>query len=504
MLTISKNSPKTSINDPLSKGVDNFMNLVKIMTSITEESSKDSWRYIPHLLNINIYPDEFDGETVFLFNYERNEHVEAFAFPVFTDLRDKELDIETPINDAPIDNLKVDTKGIYDYSLTSLLYHPNTVMAATVCAAANILTMCLKIAGGNAILPSFAARAPLLANLGLAGIAIVYFGPVLFYLFKKDLVRKELEVIFKESQKFFEDGYLNSAYQNLNRLSFTQKLFLRPDVPGNSDLRWSYNFLRGLLQENRRLCFRSLGDPMFYELMETALELSVSENQRFKVIRSIINGSDLSRKYNNMDALDEPCKNDEKLQASIALSNKFHQDRIKPYIGQLPTKSQMHIQLAKDLHHALNEVLDTLLTEDVDMACTMFHKIYLDGYCKVAYPASAILYYQIESVLSLLTDKFKNPGVHKEMDNFQRETLAEYNFLKIQRYIDKHFPDQSERHQRYIDVYNETKKEWYNKPNRPEAPTSRPITPMATSTMKRADSIEENSASSSPKKRCVT
>ncbi len=287
----------------------------------------------------------------------------------------------------------------------------------------------------------------LLFNLAGLVASLLYFIPAALYYYHNERLRDELLDIFDDAMTDIQKDNCLAAWGKLDNLKFHHSILLHPNYPDNNDLRWSYYYMVDLINEK-------CDDFKDCESYKMALPLSDTADQKFLVLQGLLNVYDWRhqnevKKFNKLKSrfVTEEERDDLK-------QDKMHVEAIMaPYAAQIDATSPMHQQLQADLHYQLQQCVRSFRYGEYALAKNILDKIKWGGYCKKAYPCAAILYYQLQTVLTLSMEAYE-PFDMESLCPIGRLMIARENLVTVQEYVDRYYPEISQQHQEYIDSYD--------------------------------------------------
>lgn len=358
-------------------------------------------------------------------------HIATFIWPIFSDLRDRELDFDESTSSqllAP----KHSYREKEEHWLLKRIYKPSARRTIGIISTLNLAIMVLNLAGIKVLV-----SIPVSANVGIFGLSALYIAPMLGYYYLEKHVREELEEHLAEAQARAEAGYHERAYQMICDLPLQYRILLHPYYPGNAGLRWSHLHLRIYLRHN---IAAEYGDLYYEEACKEAVETAQNVDDKFKIIRLLLIRSDDLRKMYIKYIKENYAKHrdEDRLKKEIAVEEKEYAARIGPFLPMLPVHSKLHIKYAKDLNDQLDAVIELMRNKKEMEASEKFQQIEWNGYYKVAFPAAAARYYQTESLLvARLINKPPETRLHPELRAWNYMQFMRANCDKIQRYLDR-------------------------------------------------------------------
>lgn len=435
----------TRNNDTITPASGNFFGdfLKGLAGSLRQLSARMQEMPVP---NINPYDNGVSSYSNRLFTYlnivflyktlrrrdrHGRSHIATFIWPIFTDLRDRELDLDESTSSQLLVP-KHSFREKEEHWLLKRIYKPFTMNTVGVISALNLVSMVLNLAGVK-ILVSI----PVTVNVGILGLSTIYIAPMLGYYYLEKYVREELEQHLEEAQMRAEAGYHERAYQMICELPLRYRILLHPYYPGNAELRWSHLHLRIYLRHN---IAAEYGDLYYEEACKEAVETARNVDDKFKIIRLLLIRSDDLRKMTIKYIRENYAthKDEDRLKKEIVVEENDYAARIAPFVPMLPVHSKLHIKYAKDLHDQLEAVIKLLRNKKEIDACAKFQEIEWNGYYKVAFPAAAAIYYQTESLLvARLINRLAETRLHPELLSWNYIDFIRANCDKIQRYLDR-------------------------------------------------------------------
>lgn len=423
-------------------------------------------KYYPRLYYANVH-NSLDWKTLLVdFNYKRNDRLYSFILPAFIKLEERSphFPYEEKQKLSKTTNVKDDS---YINKFIKTLYHPLFMGAVGLGTVANLVNIALTTSKIKfASLAIFKASGLLFGFAGLTA-SLCYFVPALLYYYNHERLRNEVLDVFDDAMEEIRKDNTLAAWNKLEGLKFPHSMLLHPNYPNNRDLRWSYHYMVDLINEK---CH----DFKHCESYKMALELAETADQKFLVLQGLLNVYDWRhecevKKFNKLKS--RFATEEERISLN---EDKMHIEAIiAPYVAQIDTTSPMHQQLQADLHYQLQQCVSSFRRGEYVVAKNIFDKINLSGYCKKAYPAAAILYYQLQSVVTLCMEAYE-PIKEDSLCPIKRLRIARENLLTVQEYIDRYYPEMSEQHQQYIDLFDASsaaRQTAFDKPN----PYKKPI-----------------------------
>ena len=412
--------------------------LAEALEKLLPKRRDNPLNYYPRLYNVNAYNSLDWKSLLFDFTYIRNERLYSFTLPAFIKLEER---CPKPVNNT--DNLKIHSANKF----LKALYHPVLMFAAGFGAVANIFTMALTISKVKLTSLAIIKSSSLLFNLAGFMVSLAYFMPALLYYYNNDRLRDELLDIFNAAMADIRKDDCVAACEKLYGLKWQHNILLHPNYPDNNNLRWSYYYMLDLINE---ICH----DFKDCESYKEALSLAETPDQKFLVLQGLLNVYDWRH--------EDEVKKFKKLKSRFVTEEErdaLKQDKmhieatIAPYVAQIDPTSAMHQQLQSELHSQLQQCVSSFRRGDYAAAKNMLDGIKWGGYCKKAYPGAAILYYQLQTVLTLCMEPYE-PFDMESLCPIGRLRIARENLVIVQEYIDKYYPEMSRAHQEYIDLYD--------------------------------------------------
>jgi hypothetical protein len=403
--------------------------------------------YYPRLYDAR-YSTSLDWKTLlFDFIYARNRIGYPFTLPVFT-----KLELRSPqIADAEKQKFsKILNEDSYSYTdkFIKILYHPIFMAALGLGSAANIVNMALTLSKVSITsLAILKASGLLFGVVGLAA-SLCYFIPAAWYYYNHDRLRHEILDIFEEAMEDIGKDNTLDAWNKIHGLKFPHSMLLHPNYPNNRDLRWSYHYMSGLILEK---CH----DFDHCESYKAAFLLADTPDEKFLVVQGILNVYDWRQEcvVEQFNVLPRRYATEKERQS--VNNNKMHIEKIiAPYAAHLDPTAPKHQALEKEIHYQLQECITNVKNKQYVAAKEIFEAIKWGGYCKKAYPRAAIIYYQIQSILTLCMEPYEPFDMETPLCPIRRLKIARENLIIVQEYIDNYYPEMSKEHQEYIDLYD--------------------------------------------------
>jgi hypothetical protein len=366
------------------------------------------------------------------FIYIRNGLQSSFDFPLSVGLKEPCLQVDEQQKAAQTYTLPIN-KRTRDYNelFIAALYHPITTVFAGVLGAINLL----YIAGISTV-------ATPMAGAGMLGISIAYFIPPLIYKIAKTKLRRNLLDVLQRALDDIYEKKSKEASIKINSLGLVYNIMLHQYFPGNIDLKWCFNYVHA------RISFKK-------NLAEEAFELSETPDQLFLVLRMFLDDCNRRRKGMFHDKLlPSMLLNDQVCKEIFEKHEKSFSKYLKPYINLIPINSQQHQELAAQMKQQLMSCYNSLSNSCIEEACHKFTAIKWDGYCKVAYPAAAILYYELKAVLTLASEGL-NVKLNSELCVGERLDFACKSLEKTKKIIDEFYSAESEEYQKYFESFED-------------------------------------------------
>ena len=382
--------------------------------------------------------DSLDREISFFnFSYTVDDETYIFDLPVFKKLED--------VTTNSVSNIKVADKNNHgeEYSyknrLKQFLYKPIALLAPGFKSVANVFNIALAIYEAKFMKLGIVYPADIFVYIFRRVTSLLYIIPALKNYYNREILKNELLDIFNKVMININSHDYDSAQLIFKNLEFKYKVFLYPSYPDNDNLRWNYYYMNDLINENEH----SFHDCKSYNI---ALKLSYTPDEKFLVLQGLLNVYDWH--YENdvkwLNKRNHGFFSTEDIES--LKTSKMNVARITaPYIAQIATDSPMHQQLREYLHLQLQRCITEAVQGEFDAAKKIFDEINFNGYCKKAYPAAAIIYYQLQTILTLVM------GFASGIDTFW---VARENLLKIQEYFDKNYSKMSFQHQKYFDLFD--------------------------------------------------
>lgn len=438
--------------DSLRGFADSISSIVALATEII--SNRPPEPPPAQVLGCRAFENETDTVMNFEFIFARNNRLFSLILPVFMDLQERSVGPQVQ-NNQQVSQPVPRRKWKYVGAFMSIIYHPFVMLAAGMVSIINVLNITPLARVG--IIPRVLSTISFpLKALSLAA-SIVYFSPLLYKRVKRDL-RKHFDEILAD----INANELDSAQEKLKNSSLQYRMLLNVNPPGMKSLQWSYYYLQGLLSEKRCEGNRFVSDESLFVM---ALTYAESPEEKFLALRGIINHHDmylLNRQHEYRDMQHRADAFVLELQGN-AYNQRYSKGNIATYFAQIPTTIALYEDTGRKLHAELQSCIAALSDDRPEEAIEIFRKIKLDGYCKQAYPAAAILYYQLDSVTLFLIHKC---GLTRDNMIFTTEMLItdwyreiRENSKLIQECFDKYFPERAEEYKAYVNAFEQAKYE---------------------------------------------
>lgn len=438
--------------------------LGEILEKLMPKRRDNPLNYYPRLYNTQAY-NSLDWKTLlFDFTYIRNERLYSFTLPAFIKLEERSPNIAVKENQ---EFTKGGNNENYTNKFIKALCHPLFMLTSGFVSVANIFSMAFTIAKVKITSIAIVKASGLLFNLAGLAVSLCYFIPAIWYYYNNERLRDELLDIFDDAMVEIRKDNTLEAWNKLDNLKFQHSILLHPNYPDNNDLRWSYYYMVDLINEK---C-HDFRDCDSYKM---ALPLSETADQKFLVLQGLLNVYDWRldnqiKKFKELKGIFIT----EEARESLRSGRISIAEIIAPYVAQIDPSSPMHQQLQADLHYQLQQCVSSFRYGEYALAKEILDNIKWNGYCKKAYPGAAILYYQLQSVLTLSMEPYE-PFDMESLCPIGRLKIARENLETIQEYIDKYYPEMSREHQEYIDLFDASsaaRQTAYDTPN----PYKRPI-----------------------------
>lgn len=364
------------------------------------------------------------------FSYIRNGVQSWLDLPLSVGLKEPCLQEDEQKKSAQTYILPINKKSRDSYELfLAALYHPITKVFAGVVVAMNLLNML-----------GISMVATSLVSAGGLALSIAYLTPVLIYKMAKTKLRRNLLNILQSSLNDINDNKSKEESVKINSLDSVFNVMLGHYFPGNIELKWCYNYLKSRISYNENLT-------------EEAFELSETPDELFLVLRMFLNNSNELRKCMLRDKfLPSTFWDQLKCKEVFEAHEKDFSKYLKPYINLIPINSKEHQELATQMKQQLMSCFNSLSNSCIKEACDKFIKIEWDGYCKVAYPAAAILYYELKAVLTLASIGL-DVKLNSELCVADRFGFLCKSLEKTKKIIDEFYSEESGKYQKCFDSY---------------------------------------------------
>jgi len=374
MLGKNKKQPQHLVShDPLNAAINEFVHFVELMQAQIDRTFEMAKRFEKKVVAVS-RDDTGLNSVKFLFTVEMDGVKSDFEFPVYKNLRDKELELQDQVTESNV-NQHQSIQRSYTTKFISLISKPATMFLVGIATILNIVSLAARFSkAGMARSLAFTSISPWL-QVSARGFAMLYFVPITVYLYTKNTIREELKKIFDLAEDYIAKGLYLSADNMITNLSFLQECYLSPNTPGNEDLRWKYLYLQACFVADRRVGIQGARIRSFKRLTAEALELSATDNQKFQILKLLINESESVRKLTYVDISRKYYKEPGEREDLLEQAQQRHLDRIKEYVKQIPTQCSMHIELARTLHQALHATLKLVEAGNFRDAIPMFNSI---------------------------------------------------------------------------------------------------------------------------------
>ncbi len=431
MLSIKNNNKSqdhAAMDDALNSIDAAFKGIINLLRSSNETEINFQTRMMRfHKLQMLHFDD--NEKKLCRFTYIRNNKPYSFDFPLTTNLVEPCLQNEVRNKAKETYSLPFKNRSkTYNELLFAALSHPIVTIVAGVASGVNLLYLAAGIAS--------------VTTVGILTLSLAYFVPRLLYSLNKTRLRNSLLKIFDEVLKGVDFNKYEAAHQKIASLSFMHQIMLHLYFPGNEDLKWSFNYVQSKIQYNEYL-------------VEEAFELSETPEQLFLVLKMFLQAENIRRK-GILDRDLEPLWDDREGRRNLFESYEKDFDKhLKKYIKLLPINSQQHQDLGIQLKHELMSCVLSLENCCIEEACDKFMAIEWDGYCKLAYPAAAVLYYELRAILTIATEGL-DVKLHPQMFVAGRICHARDTLIKINKIISEHFPDKIIEFKKYLEDFQRT------------------------------------------------
>ena len=385
--------------------------------------------------------DSLDRQTtLFNFSYKIDGKLYHFDLPIFIKLDD--ITTNSVVNDNKVSNNNNHVEeSSYKDKVTNFLYKSFDILAPSFKALANVFNIALAIYEAKFIKFDVVYPAGLLVYLFRRVASLLYIIPALKNYNDREILKNELLDIFNKVMTNINNHDFDLAQLTLKNLEFKYKVLLYPSYPDNDNLRWNYYYMDDLINEKKR-CFY---DCKSYNI---ALKLSHTADEKFLALQGLLNVYDwhYEKEVRWINVRSDGLFSD--IDIEYLKLHKMDNERIMaPYVAQITTDSAMHQQLREYLHWQLQQCIKEAVHGEFDAAKKIFDEINFNGYCKKAYPAAAIIYYQLQTILTLIMG---------HMSGIDTLEVVRENLLKNQEYVDKHYSKMSFQHQKYIDLFDDS------------------------------------------------
>ncbi len=347
-----------------------------------KESRRLMVKYENHLQSWDFSKYDSLGVYIFKFNYITDSYKSSCELPLSAPL--PKIDF--------VPSLDLKPQHILYKTFLKAVQHP--LMGVTLVIAA-------------AAMASLQAVNLTMSLLCIGGVTLAY---VAVPMLRKKLAARFDSIEQEVKHKEYKD------FRKLEKISFIYKIILHAYFPGNKDLKWRYHYLNSLSRERWGGGFKPEWSPY-----NAALEYSETEEQRFICLSGIINSAALWH-------------------TGIKIKVSY-EEIIQPYVAQISSASKQYQELEVDLRSKVYACINTLLAGNHLNAIQEFYKIEFDAYAKEAYPDIAVLYCQIDAILTLIGKD--HPSMLKIIDSDGMRLGDAYRGLTnvSQKYICKFYPE---------------------------------------------------------------
>ena len=244
------------------------------------------------------------------------------------------------------------------------------------------------------------------------GTAILYFiPPILNYIIKR--TSNNVINIFAKVEQDILSNNIRSANNKLTNLGKLNEIWLFR-LSGGKNLKWKYYYLDGLIGDKWGQNQRA---ETSYEI---ALKLSKTTEERFLILRSLIN---LNNRLKSRSEFSE-----------------YYDRKVKGYISQVSLGSPICIKSSEELKAKLLSCLDSFKNREYKEAYEKFSAIELDCFAENIYVSGVVMYYQLKIALTLV-GQLEDVGA---IDPESRAITAYRDMLRVQEYIVKYYPYKTE------------------------------------------------------------
>lgn len=475
MLSVGAHEPGER-NDVGQGLVDSLRGMTDYISRLQAENRKDPTQdrfyNMPTYKGCNI-SDEPESEDL-SFNFIFNKFGKLFTFnvtlPLFANL--PPLPLRKDAVDYYTEEVKTqDSEKVHnsDVVILKVLYHPFIKFLVGVASLANLLSLIAPIAISPIIPTAILSASLAIKALGVLA-SVAYAAPIFAYYFGKDFYMAKLENHFETIDEDLKNGRGQVARDKLKNLSFIFRFLLQPDFPNNRHLKRKYYMLSAQA---------TLIAPYVFDNYISVLKYTDNAHDKILPLKAIINEYDDDLQDTILDHLKD-CFSDARQRCEDAAVETARWQA--PYIAQIPTDAPLYHELGAKVRAQIQDCIMTLRTEQFSKAAEQFYKIEWDAYSRYAYPDAAIMYYQMEAIVTFFSKKKTKP----EPSNLEYDECINFgsdNESIIQTILDKYYPEKSQQYKEVMNAYEVTRKAIFTsrEPRREYSVTELPeiYTPMA-------------------------
>lgn len=483
--TVPPNPRDKGNKDDISQGAANSVNgLIGYVMWLQEENSKDPtldrFYNMPEYNDCKVSEEPSTGDLSL--NFEFNKFGKLYKFnivlPLFMNLPPRPLRkdaVDYYIEEAVQEkrSKSIDFNSIF----IKTMYHPITKVIIGVLSVANLLSLIAPMVVIPIIPSAMLGASVAVKVLGVLS-SMAYVAPILAYYYGNDFYRVKLEAFFSQVEEDINNRRIDIAYDKLQELPFVFRILLNRNFPDNRDLRRKYY---NMLGRSSRMGYQ------IHDNYVRALEFTDNARDKLLPLRGIINDYECSlegtirRHFSDcLSGMMQRCEN------AVIDSEKW---RAK-YVAQIPTDAPLYHELGAKVRAQIQECIAILREERFSDAAKMFYNIEWDAYSRHAYPDAAIMYYQMEAIITFFSKKRVKP----EPEDFKQDECLNFALEKapmVQNIINKYYPEKSQKYEEIMNSYEKSRKEIFKakEPKRECSVTELPeiFTPMALAAKKKQD-----------------
>lgn len=403
-------------------------------------------KFSPKLQLWNFAKSERLGGYIFKFIYKTDKYYTAFELPILEPL--PEIQFNPEIDGS---NRKSIINKLYKFFNKPLVFGCTLFSAFAVIGkiAFDLNKFKIGLASYN--------LAAMYASIAVLGISVSFVLGAIFVYAILPILRDRLKAKFDHIEHDLKcelpwsPGVENEKYAI--KLPLIYSIILNKYFPGNRDLKWRFYYLDTCCKYNWIEC----PTPVQHSLYNRALEYCDNADQRFLCLRPKINSA------HSLCVVDE--------------IEELYDDHVKSCVSQISSESKLHNELGESLRAKLIDCLNTLTDHRQLDAIQKFNAIDFDAYSRKAYPGTAILYYQLDAVLTLLGRDNPLQKVHRLCEG-ARFGIVKHCFCMVRENIDKFYTTYSSAMYHYAFEFSEFLLEL---PNQNKSKPGKPLLSMANS-----------------------